>query len=320
VGIRLNDVASASADALLRDADVALYAAKAHGRGRFEVYDTEARMPGLDLLASEQELRLALRHGELRVHYQPEVRLATGRIAAVEALVRWAHPERGLVLPEEFIPVAEESGLIVALGKWVLREACTQLAAWREAGTVGEDFRVAVNVSGRQLSHPELPETVVGVLSAAGLEPSALCLEITESALVHDTTVALANLEALKRHGVFIALDDFGVGFSSLSHIRDLPPVDIIKIDRSFIAGLGRNKSDGAVVTAVLSLAANLGLTAVAEGIEREEQLQALRRLGCDAGQGFYFAHPLPPQEMADILVTGTAPASVTPTAEPTRA
>jgi diguanylate cyclase (GGDEF)-like protein/PAS domain S-box-containing protein len=320
VGIRINDHAFASRDALLRDADVALYAAKAHGRGRFEVFDAQARRLGVDLLASEQALRLALRHGELRLHYQPEVDLTTGRIIAVEALVRWEHPERGLVAPGEFIPVAEESGLIIAVGEWVLREACAQLAAWREAGAVDEDFRVAVNVSGRQLSHAGLPETVVAALSAARLEPGALCLEVTESAIIEDTAVALANLDALKRQGVFIALDDFGVGFSSLSHIRELPPVDLIKIDRSFIAGLGRNKSDGAVVTAVLSLAANLGLISVAEGVECEEQLEALRRLGCDVGQGFHLGRPEPPEKIAAMLVAGTPPARATLTAGPTRA
>jgi EAL domain-containing protein (putative c-di-GMP-specific phosphodiesterase class I) len=260
-----------------------------------------------DPLATEQALRLALRHGELCLHYQPEVDLETGRIVALEALVRLQHPERGLVAPGEFIPIAEASGLIVPMGEWVLREACSQLGAWRSAGTVRPDVRVAVNVSARQLSHPDLPQMVASALASAELDPGALCLEITESAIIQDTEIAMANLHAIKQQGVFIALDDFGVGFSSLSQIRELPPVDVIKVDRSFTAGLGRNESDGAVVTAVLGLARSLGLTAVAEGIETEDQLGELRGLGCDVGQGFYFARPQAPEEIARVLAEEAA-------------
>jgi diguanylate cyclase (GGDEF)-like protein/PAS domain S-box-containing protein len=306
VGVRMNGRADVLAETLLRDADIAMYAAKRHGRGRFEIFDGDLRTRGVDLLATEQALRLAIGGGELRLHYQPEVVLSSGRIIAVEALVRWEHPERGLVPPAEFIPLAEESGLIVELGEWVLREACAQLAAWRKAGTVDDQFRVAVNVSGRQLSH-RLLETVTAALTVAGLDPAALCLEITESALVQDPSVALANLEAIKQLGVLIALDDFGVGFSSLSRIRELPPVDVIKIDRSFITGFERSTSDSAVVTAVVSLAAHLGAMVVAEGIECEAQLQALQRLGCDVGQGFFFARPQPPEELAGLLAIGRA-------------
>jgi EAL domain-containing protein (putative c-di-GMP-specific phosphodiesterase class I) len=295
------------AETLLRDADIAMYAAKRHGRGRFEIFDGDLRTRGFDLLATEQALRLAIGDGELRLHYQPVVVLSSGRIIAVEALVRWEHPERGLVAPAEFIPLAEESGLIVELGEWVLREACAQLAAWRQAGTVDDQFRVAVNVSGRQLSDPGLLVTVTAALTVAGLDPAALCLEITESALVQDPGVALANLEAIKQLGVHIALDDFGVGFSSLSRIRELPPVDVIKIDRSFIAGFEGSASDSAVVTAVVSLGAQLGVMVVAEGIECEAQLQALQRLGCDVGQGFFFARPQPPEHLAALLAIGMA-------------
>jgi EAL domain-containing protein (putative c-di-GMP-specific phosphodiesterase class I) len=205
-----------------------------------------------------------LRNGELCLHYQPEVELGSNRIVALEALIRWRHPERGLVAPGDFIPVAEQSGLIVPIGEWVLREACEQFATWLKSGTVEPDVRIAVNVSARQLTDPQLPRTVAAALTAAGLDPAALCLEITESAVIHDTEVALANLHDINKQGVLIALDDFGVGFSSLSQIRDLPPVDIIKVDRSFTAGLGRSDSDGAVVNAVLSLARSLGLVAIA--------------------------------------------------------
>jgi diguanylate cyclase (GGDEF)-like protein/PAS domain S-box-containing protein len=307
VGIRVNDLATADPDTLLRDADVALYCAKENGRGRIEVFDADARMAGVDTLATEQELRLAIRHEELELHYQPEVDLTNHQIVALEALVRWQHPQRGLVPPGEFIPVAEESGLIVAMGEWILGEACRQLAAWRARGVVGPEVRVAVNVSARQLSHADLPATVEAALLDAELPPSALCLEITETAIIRDTKAALSNLERIKALGVFIALDDFGVGFSSLSQIRELPPVDVIKVDRSFTAGLGRNESDDAVVGAVLSLAASLGLTAVAEGVESLAQLGHLRGLGCDVGQGFYFARPRPPEEIEKLLAEGIA-------------
>jgi diguanylate cyclase (GGDEF)-like protein/PAS domain S-box-containing protein len=309
VGVRVTDDPSATPDSLLRDADIALYAAKEHGRARAEVFDSQTRMHGIDPLATEQALRLAMRRGELCLHYQPEVDLTTSRIIAVEALVRWQHPERGLVAPGEFIPVAEQSGLIVPLGEWVLREACDQLSAWRRAGSVADDVRVAVNVSARQLSDPQLPLTVAAALSSAGLDPAALCLEITESAVIQDAELALANVHALKQQGVFVALDDFGVGFSSLSQIRALPPVDMIKVDRSFTAGLGRNDSDGAVVTAVLTLARSLGLMAVAEGIENVDQIGLLRGLGCEVGQGFHFSRPQAPDEIEHLLRAGAAPA-----------
>jgi diguanylate cyclase (GGDEF)-like protein/PAS domain S-box-containing protein len=317
IGVRVNEGATASPDSLLREADIALYAAKEHGSARFEVFDAAGVTDDVDRLATEQALRLALRNGELRLHYQPEIGLESRRIVAVEALVRWQHPERGLLAPGDFIPVAEESGLIVPLGEWVLREACAQLAAWQLAGVVGDDVRVAVNVSARQLSLPDLPQTVAAALASAGLDPGALCLEITESAIIKDSKVALANLEAIKEQGVFLALDDFGVGFSSLSQIRELPPVDVIKVDRSFTAGLGRNNSDGAVVTAVLSLARSLGLTAVAEGVETEGQLELLNGLGCDVAQGFYFARPLPPGEVERLLAADGPPlAAADPHAE----
>jgi diguanylate cyclase (GGDEF)-like protein/PAS domain S-box-containing protein len=309
VGVRSTEASATSADVLLRDADIALYAAKENGRARYEVFDPEARMHGIDRLAIEHALRAALRRNELVLHYQPEVDLATKRIIAVEALVRWEHPERGLVPPGEFIPVAEESDLIVPLGEWVLQEACSQLAAWRRTGTVDADFRIAVNVSARQLLDPALPDKVAKALRSAGLEAEALCLEITESSVIHDTEIVRTNLSALKQLGVGLALDDFGMGFSSLSQIRALPPVDVIKVDRSFTAGLGSNDSDSAVVTAVLSLARSLGLKAVAEGVETADQLGLLCDLGCDIGQGFHFARPQAPDDIARLLEADTTAA-----------
>jgi diguanylate cyclase (GGDEF)-like protein/PAS domain S-box-containing protein len=305
VGIRVNDPAPASPDLLLRDADIALYAAKEHGRARYEIFDPVGRAGEVDMLATEQALRLALRHDELRVHYQPTVELETGRITGLEALVRWQHPERGLVPPGDFIPAAEESGLIVPIGEWVLREACSQLEKWRRDGTVERDVGVAVNVSARQLSRTELPQTVADALAWAELDPTCLCLEITETAIISNAAIALANLHAIKQQGVSIALDDFGVGFSSLSQIRDLPPVDVIKVDRSFIAGLGHNESDSAVVAAVMSLTRSLGLTAVAEGVETDAQVRILRDIGFGVGQGFHFARPQPADEIEQVLAGG---------------
>jgi diguanylate cyclase (GGDEF)-like protein/PAS domain S-box-containing protein len=305
LGIRVGGDAGAAPESLLRDADLALYAAKEHGRARYELFDLATCMGGFDRLTTEQALRIALRDRQLRLQYQPEVDLTTGRVTAVEALVRWEHPERGLVPPGEFIPVAEECELIIPMGGWILREACRQLSSWRRSGAVGADLRMAVNVSARQLAHPDLPEVVAGALAAAELTPSALCLEITESAVLQDTEVMRANLRAINRLGVSIALDDFGMGFSSLGQIRELPHFDVIKIDRSFTAGLGDNDSDTAVVTALLSLVRSLKLTAVAEGIETEEQLQLLRSMGCETGQGFLFARPQDPDVIASLLSGG---------------
>ena len=306
VGVRVGDGSAGDPDALLRDAAIALHGAKEHGGARYELFDPAAGMAGINVLATEQALRLALSREELRLHYQPEVDLASERIIGLEALMRWEHPERGLVPPGEFIPVAEETGVIVPMGEWVLREACSQLARWRSEGIVADDVVVAVNVSARQLQLPDLPGTVAAALEAASLPPSALTLEVTESAMIHDTDLVLRNLEAIKEQGVSMALDDFGVGFSSLSQIRNLPPVDVIKVDRSFTGGLGSNGSDAAVVTAVLGLAASLGLTAVAEGVETTEQLAQLRKLGCDVGQGFFFSRPLPPAEIEPLLAAGS--------------
>jgi diguanylate cyclase (GGDEF)-like protein/PAS domain S-box-containing protein len=303
VGVRVSDESAATPDLMLRDADMALYAAKENGRSRYEIFDPEARAGEVDLLATESALRHALRDDELCVHYQPTVELDSETIVGFEALLRWRHPDRGLIPPGDFIPAAEETGLIVPMGKWVLHQACSDLECWRREGLVTRDVHVAVNVSGRQLSRPELPQTVAEALAESGLDPASLCIEITETAIIHNPELALANLHAIKEQGVLIALDDFGVGFSSLSQIRDLPPVDVIKVDRSFTAGLGRNASDTAVVGAVLSLTRSLGLTAIAEGVETSEQAGLLRESGCPVGQGFYFARPRPAEELVPMLI-----------------
>ncbi len=302
VGVCATDSAHTTLDEMLCDADVALYGAKQHGRGRFEVFAPTANGERVDRFGIERALRTALREGQLVLHYQPIVDLDSGRTCAVEALVRWQHPERGLVPPGDFIAVAEESGLIVEIGAWVLREACAQFGLWRKTIAIHPDLRMAVNVAARQLADPAFVGLVAEASATSGLEPAALCLEITESAAIQDTAVVRETLRALTAMGVSIALDDFGVGFSSLDHIRSLPPVDVIKIDRSFIAGLRESDADRAVVTTVLGLAAALGSTAVAEGIESEDQLALLRTMGCKVGQGFHFARPLAAEAIVPLL------------------
>jgi diguanylate cyclase (GGDEF)-like protein/PAS domain S-box-containing protein len=301
IGIALGRDPAMSPSALLRDADAAMYGAKERGRSRYEIFDGAMRLRGAERLETETALRRAIARGELRVHYQPEVDLATGRAVGVEALVRWARPERGLVAPGEFIPVAEDTGLIVPIGEWVLREACRQAREWQgEFG--GEPLRMAVNLSGRQLADENLHDAVAGALADADLPPDLLCLEITESAITEDPTRARVTLRALKRLGVRLAIDDFGVGFSSLSQIRQLPPVDVIKIDRSFISGLGRNREDAAIVASVISLARALEVETIGEGVETAEQARELHDLGCDQAQGFHFARPAPAADAGKLL------------------
>ncbi len=301
IGIALGRDRAMSAGALLRDADAAMYGAKERGRSRYAIFDGAMRLRGAERLETETSLRRAIERGELRVHYQPEVDLATGRAVGVEALVRWAHPERGLVAPGEFIPVAEDTGLIVPIGEWVLREACRQAHEWQ--GRFGDEpLRMAVNLSGRQLADANLHDAVAGALADADLPPDLLCLEITESAVTEDPTRARVTLRALKQLGVRLAIDDFGVGFSSLSQIRQLPPADEIKIDRSFISGLGRNREDEAIIASVISLAQSLEGETIGEGVETAEQADRLRDLGCDHAQGFHFARPGPAAEVGKLL------------------
>jgi EAL domain-containing protein (putative c-di-GMP-specific phosphodiesterase class I) len=241
-------------------------------------------------LETESALRRALERGELRLHYQPAVDLASGAITGFEALIRWEHPTRGLLAPGAFIPLAEETGLIVGIGEWVLHEACTEAARW------SQPLMLSVNLSARQLAQPDLVATVRRALAETGIDPAGLCLEITESAVMESGAATTAQLRALKSLGVQLAIDDFGTGFSSLAHLRRFP-VDMLKIDGTFVAGLGNEPQDASIAAAVISLAHALDLTTVAEGIETDEQLQILRRLGCDLGQGHLFARAAPAAE-----------------------
>ncbi len=302
IGISRTESARADAERLLAEADAAMYRAKEGGRSRFAVFDPAMRLRGAERLEIESGLRRALEHDELRLHFQPQIDLAGGRIVAVEALVRWQHPERGLLAPGEFIGVAEDSRLILPLGEQVLEKACAQAVAWRAEGLA---LRMSVNLSPRQLADPDIVGTVSRALARTGLEPAALCLEITENAVIDDLASGIAALEALKDLGVSLAIDDFGVGFSSLNQVRRLSPVDVLKIDRSFIAGLEGDAQEGALVSAVIGIARALELHTVAEGIETPGQAAVLRRLGCETGQGFLFARPVPAEQIAPLVRRG---------------
>jgi EAL domain-containing protein (putative c-di-GMP-specific phosphodiesterase class I) len=286
-----------------------MYRAKERGRARYELFDAAMRARAVARLETEATLRSALEDGQLSLSYQPEVLLEDGRLIGAEALLRWrpgagAADGRELTPPSEFIAVAEETGLIVPIGEWVLREACAHLAHWRAVSPEGAPDRVSINLSGRQLARTDLVEVVERALDAAGLPPSALCMEVTESVLMDDIDLAVGALKALKAHGVEIAIDDFGTGYSSLAHLRRFP-VDMLKIDHSFVAGLGRNPEDAAIVRAVIALARTLDLTVVAEGVERPEQLEELRALGCERAQGNLFSSPLPEPAFAELLARG---------------
>jgi diguanylate cyclase (GGDEF)-like protein len=298
VGIALALDPDATPETLLRDADAAMYRAKERGPGRVEVFDEALRARILERMELENGLRRAVQRGELVVHYQPEIALEDQRVTGFEALVRWDHPERGLLQPVHFMQIAEETGLIVEIGAFVLREACRQAAEWRAWGA---ELDVAVNVSARQLIQPDFLDLVKGALEENALPADALCLEITESAVMRDPEVVLATLSVVKELGVKIALDDFGVGFSSLTQLRELLPLHALKVDRSFIRGLEDNRNS-AIVAAVVMMATTLGVTAIAEGVETEEQLAQARALGCDSSQGYFFTAPGPAASMSELL------------------
>jgi len=288
-------------DLLLRDADVAMYRAKQGGRSGYRMFDEAMRVEAAERLSLENDLRRALSEGQLRLVYQPIVRLDGEVIVGFEALVRWDHPVRGPLSPAEFIPPAEETGLIVPLGRCVLAEACEQAVKWQQLPGRREPLRMSVNVSGKQLQQPEWADDVAQVLTETGLKPGQLVLEITESVLMEDTDTIAARLEDLRRIGVRIAIDDFGTGYSSLAYLRRFP-VDILKIDRSFIDGVAEGPQDSALARAVLKLATTLGLDAVAEGIATREQLTQLKRLRCPYGQGFWWAKPQTPDAATEML------------------
>jgi EAL domain-containing protein (putative c-di-GMP-specific phosphodiesterase class I) len=295
IGIALSGGGNDSPETLLRNADTAMYRAKELGRDRAELFDAREHHRAVDDLRTGNELHRAIERGELRVHYQPMIHLETGTLFGFEALIRWEHPERGLVPPMEFVPLAEETGLIVPLGVWALEQACQQAVRWHEASPDGPQLSMSVNLSPRQLAEPALPNDVARVLHDTGVQPSALWLEITESTLMRDAESALSALGALQALGLHLAVDDFGTGYSSLAYLERLP-VEALKIDRSFTEGVGVRRDSTAIVGAVVGLARALRLSTVAEGIETRGQFQQLRAMGCEVGQGFLFGPARPPE------------------------
>lgn len=301
IGMTLSRSGQQDPRELLREADVAMYYAKHKGKARSAFFDASMNFRLLDRLSLESDLRRAVERGEFRVHYQPMIDLASGSISGVEALVRWEHPERGMIYPDEFIPLAEETGLIVEIGEWVLKEACRQAQGWEAVYQGSAPLTISVNLSAGQLLQPDLSETVARTLAETGMSPTSLQLEITESVLMQDVETAIRVLHELKSLGVQLAIDDFGTGYSALSYFKRFP-FDVLKIDRTFVKGLGEDKQDSAIVRTVIMLAKTLNLVVVGEGIETSTQLGQLQVLGCDRGQGYHFARPLPGEEVNELL------------------
>ena len=289
------------AENVLRNADLALHEAKSAGKSRSALFDASMERDAVNRLELQADLRRALERNQLRLMYQPIVSLADGRVTGVEALLRWHHPTRGVVSPTEFIPIAEETGLIVPIGHWVLEEACRQTRAWQLQFGARTAPTVSVNLSARQFQRPELFANIKQVLRETGLDPRCLTVEITESALMQDALATSTTLEVLKDLGVQIAIDDFGTGYSSLSYLKRFP-VDILKIDQSFVDGLGQDPQDTAIVQSIVALAKTLCLRVTGEGIETSSQRAHLLEMGCEFGQGYLFAHPLPPEKLALLL------------------
>ena len=300
VGVALGRDGAAPED-LLRDADTAMYRAKEGGKARSAVFRRGMGEASSARLRLEGELRRALERGEFRVFYQPKALLETGEIVGAEALLRWEHPERGLLAPWEFVPLAEETGLLVPIGRWVLEEACRQARKWREELPPGAVSTMCVNLSAHQLKDPALVGHVRGALEGSGLEPSGLVLEITEGVLMENAFFTLATLRDLKGLGVGLAIDDFGTGYSSLSYLKRFP-IDYVKIDRSIVSGVERDAGNEAIVTATVVVARAMGFRVVAEGVETAEEAEKLRSLGCDLGQGYYWWRPNPAREAAKLL------------------
>jgi diguanylate cyclase (GGDEF)-like protein/PAS domain S-box-containing protein len=305
IGIALSASGHKCAEDMVRDADIAMYRAKARGKARYEIFDQAMHQHALKQLRLETEMRRALDREEFLLHYQPVINLETGRLIGFEALVRWRHPERGMVPPFEFIGAAEDNGLILPLGAWILEESCRQLREWQDANPAAENLSVSVNLSSKQFSQPDLAEQVAEVLKKTELDPHRLKLEITESHIMDNSEMAIATMNRLRSLGIELSLDDFGTGYSSLSYLHRLP-ASFLKVDRSFVNLMTENSENSEIVHTIIKLAQNLKMRVVAEGIETADQLANLRQLNCEYGQGYFFSEPLEAKK-AEIFINENA-------------
>jgi EAL domain-containing protein (putative c-di-GMP-specific phosphodiesterase class I) len=308
IGIALSDAADGGSGELLRAADIALYRAKDGAKGSYEVFDRSKDAYALERLKLENDLRKAIQRDELKLYYQPVYSLETAHIAGMEALLRWDHPERGMMSPAEFIPLAEETGLIVPIGRWTLEEACRQAREWQEQCRSGPPPIVGVNLSLRQFQHPELVEDVARVLRDTGLNPGNLSLEITESVAMHDEHSTIAKLEEFKSLGVWLVIDDFGTGNSSLSYLTSQFKMDHLKIDGSFIREFVADPDNSAIISGLIDYAHAVGLRVIAEGVETAEQVQRLREMRCEFVQGYYIAKPSTSAAASELLAGQSLP------------
>ena len=291
---------------VLRDADLAMYRAKALGKAGYQIFTAELREHAVTLMALETDLRGALERREFAVHYQPIISVGTGRPIGFEALVRWQHPVHGLISPHEFVPLAEELGLIAEIDLWVLREACTQLLMWQGAFPAEPSLTLSVNLSGQGFARPDLAARVAETLRQTGFKPECLKLELTESVLITHSDTVKATLEQLHQLGVQLHIDDFGTGYSSLSYLQNFP-LHVLKIDRSFIRRIAESAESTELVRTIVALARALNLKVTAEGVETQAQLEQLRALGCEFGQGYLFAKPLSAVEVVRFMLAGSA-------------
>ena len=310
MGIALSSSDYERAEDILRDADTAMYRAKSSGKARHEIFDKAMHAHAMKLLQLETDLRQAVERQEFVLHYQPIVSLEGGAPRGFEALVRWRHPELGFISPAEFVPVAEDTGLIIPIGAWVLREACHQLRRWREEFPADPPLFMSVNLSAKQFAHTGLINEVAAILRETGLDPRSLKLEITESVVMENVEAATGMLKELRSLGAQLSIDDFGTGSSSLSYLHRFP-INTLKIDRSFVAKMTENGENAEIVRTIVVLAQNLGMDVVAEGVETNEQLVLLRALGCEFGQGYLFSKPVG-VELAEEFISNNYSPSVT--------
>jgi predicted signal transduction protein with EAL and GGDEF domain len=301
IGVALYDPSYREPEELLRDADTAMYQAKSHGKAQYAIFDKGMHARVVNALQLETDLRRAIERNEFFLQYQPIVSLDTGSVTGFESLVRWRHPVRGVIPPGEFIPTAEETGLIVTIGEWVIREACSQMKQWHNQSTSGASLSISVNLSSKQLADPRLMDQIIHTLDHTGLDPRSLKLEITESAVMQNVELATGMLQRLRALGVELSIDDFGTGYSSLSYLHRLP-IDSLKIDRSFVSCINENSENREIVRTIVLLAQNLGMGVVAEGVETVEQLKQLRQLKCESAQGYLFSRPMNADDVTTMI------------------